>query len=58
MFSEISFQLYQYIETLQEPYRFLLCLALYIGLPVLIFLLLYIDKIVQNKKMKFEKGVK
>lgn len=50
MFSEISFQLYQYMETLQEPFRFLLYLALYIGLPVLIFLLLYIDKIIQNKK--------
>lgn len=38
------------METLQEPFRFLLYLALYIGLPVLIFLLLYIDKIIQNKK--------
>lgn len=50
MFSEISFQLYQYIETLQEPLKFSVCLALYIGLPVLMFLLLYIDKIIQNKK--------
>ncbi len=57
MFSEISFQLYQYMETLQEPFRFLLYLALYIGLPVLIFLLLYIDKIIQNKKDEIWKGV-
>lgn len=50
MFSEIAFQLYEYMETLQEPYKFLLCLTLYIGLPVLLLLLLYVDKIIQNKK--------
>lgn len=50
MFSDMSMRLYQYIETLQEPFRFIVYMTLLIGVPILILGLLYINKKVEDKK--------
>lgn len=52
MFFEQYIQLNQWLETLQEPQRFLALLGIMCGLPLLCIVLLYIDKIIEEVKQK------
>lgn len=49
MYLEQTMQLLQWIETLQEPYQFLVYLLLYVGVPIFIAVVFYIYNIKEAK---------
>ena len=52
MFSDMSFQLYQYLETLNETTRVLVLFAFFVGIPLLCILLYVLDKKIKEYKNK------
>lgn len=52
MITDTIFTLNQYISNLQEPTRFFAYMGIYVGLPILCFLLLLLDKKLEDRKLK------
>lgn len=55
MYLEQIIQFNDYITSLTEPNRFLMYLLIYVGLPLLCVVLLYIDKNIEKKKGEYKK---
>jgi hypothetical protein len=50
MYSNFAFWLYGQIETLAEPTRFFAYIGLYVGIPILLVFLLWLDRKLETKK--------
>ena len=50
MWLDYSIKLNQYISSLEDPTRFFVVMGIYIGIPLLLVFLLWLDKKIEQKK--------
>lgn len=54
MYSEMAFWMYQQMESLAEPMKFFAYMGMYVGIPILIFFLVWLDRKIESRKEEKE----